>query len=276
MIVYADVLICFNTVITYFILLAVKAVNRNKTKIIKVVLASLIGGFSSLYILLPQQNIFVEIMVKFILSGIITIVAFGFDCFKKFIRSLFFFFSISFIYAGFMLGFFYLLKPNGMVINNGVVYFQISPVILVVASVLFYYIMIFFKQFFSKKDEYAKNKIITLVYKNKEYIINCMVDSGDTIKDPMGLCEVVILDKINAQKIIGKEFCEMVLNFAVTEDIMLRVIPYKTINGDGLLPAIKIDFAIVDEQKKSNVLVGIVDYSFDGDFDGIISPEFIN
>ncbi len=275
MIVYVDILICLNTVITYFILLAVKAINRNIIKIIRLVLASLIGGFSSLYILLPQQSAFIEILIKLVLSGIIVSIAFGTESIKKVLRSIFLFFAISFVYAGFMLGFWYIFKPNGMVINNGVIYFQISPVILIFSTVVCYLLIIFLKKFLNKKDEHAEKKKVKILYSGKEYFADCMVDSGNSVKDPVGICKILIIDKQFAFKIFGNETTERVLKLQMDGlNSIFRVIPYKTVSESSIMPAIKIDKAIVDNKEISDVLIGIVNTSFDGDFNGIISNEF--
>ncbi len=277
MVVYADVLIGLNTIVTYFILLAAKRISGVMVKHYRIILSSVVGGFLALYIFLPQQHFLVEVGVKLLFSAVITIIAFGSRPFKSYLRALFCFYAVSFLYAGFMLGFWYVLKPDGMAINNGVVYFSISPVVLILSTVICYFGIRGVQIFLRREDTYSVNKSIRLNFENKSVVCRCLVDTGSTINDPVGGCKVIILSKKTAEQLFGEKTVTSALKMKVDSGIAtkFRVIPYKTLNSTGLMPSIRIDSAQSDSIKIDKVIAGISDASFDGDFGGIISPNFI-
>ena len=276
MVVYADVLIVLNTLITYFILLASRIFSRASAKTGRLVLASLLGGITSLYIFLPTQHYVLEFLAKLIFSAAITFLAFGFGKVKRFLQCFFAFFAVSFIYAGFMMGFWSFLRPNGMVINNGVVYFSISPLVLISATVVCYFLITFLKHVFKRRDAEACHKIITVQYAGDLFAFDCIVDSGNSISDPFGGSKVIILGKNAAIELFGRTVVENMLRLETNSRYYkkLRLLPYKTISGNGLMPALQVEKAITAEGTSLDVLVGVLSDDF-SDFEGIISPSFL-
>lgn len=277
MVVYADVLIVLNIVVTYFILLATKLIASASAKTYKLVLAALVGGLSSLYIFLPQQHFATEILIKLLFSAVITIIAFGAVPLKRYIRSVFSFYAVSFLYAGFMLGFWYVLKPAGMVINNGVVYFSISPIVLILSTAVCYFIIIVARNFYKVSDKNAVHETVKIYNCGKEYEFDCIVDTGNTLSDPMSADKVIILARRASEKLFGREAVKGALLFDNTCSKLnrFRVLPYKTASGNSIMPAIGADFAVAQGVKNDNVLIGILSDDL-GDFDGIISPSFFS
>lgn len=275
MIVYADVLVFLNIIVTYFILLATKCFSRASAKTYKIVLASLVGGVSSLYIFLPQQPFLVEILLKLLFSAIITVIAFSAVPFKRYIRSVFSFYAVSFIYAGFMLAFWYVLKPKGMVINNGIVYFSVSPIVLILSTVFCYGVIIFAGNFYKKSDANAQKVAVTISRGGSDFLFDCMVDTGNSLTDPLGNDKIIILSKSSACEMFGNDCVERLLKLSPAAPEKFRVLPYKTALGSGLMPAVKVESAAADNIKNYNVLVGIINDNFT-DFGGIISPSFFD
>ncbi len=277
MVVYADVLIVLNIVVTYFILLATKTLASASTRTCKVILAALVGGLSSLYIFLPQQHFITEILIKLLFSAVITIIAFGAVPIKRYIRSIFSFYAVSFLYAGFMLGFWYVLRPAGMVINNGVIYFSISPVILILSTVVCYGIIMLARHFYKRQDENAKHELVTVKKSGSEYLFDCIIDTGNTLSDPLGSDKIVILSYSSAREMFGESVVKNALSLEAPKNGIgkFRILPYKTAMGNALMPAIGVDCAIAGDVRADNVLIGILKEDI-GDFDGIISPSFFD
>ena len=138
MTVYADVLIIINAVIDYFILLTAKRLAKVECKTHKCILASLLGGFLSLYIFAPDYGIVVNMSVWLLSCAVITLTASGKREIKKISKL---FISIVFsnaVYGGIVMIVWSLFKPKAMVIYNGVVYYHISPFVLLLVTVFCY------------------------------------------------------------------------------------------------------------------------------------------
>lgn len=277
MVVYADILVSLNTVVTYFILLAAKSVCHAQSGFIRMTAASVVGGFSSLYIFLPEQGMLSETAAKIAFSAIITAVAFGVGKIKAYLRALFCFYAVSFIYAGFMLGFWHILKPKGMTVNNGVVYFSVSPLVLICSTALCYMLIRLLQSLLRRENSLSPEKNIRLNYGDNSVLCRCMVDSGNTVNDIYGDCGVVIIDRVTADYLFGETLTEQLLLNRAEGSLAtrFRLIPYKTLNASGVMPCVKIDSAEADNKKTDKVIVGIVSAKFDGDFSGIVSPDFL-
>ena len=76
LVIYADVLVSLNILITYIMLVAVRVFCKIPTNKWAVMFASLIGGFSSLIIFREDMNIILSFAFKIISAGGIVAVAF--------------------------------------------------------------------------------------------------------------------------------------------------------------------------------------------------------
>lgn len=56
-------------------------------------------------------------------------------------------------------------------------------------------------------------------------------------------------------------------------DTSIRLLPYKSIGGSGVLIGIVCDYAVIDGVKKENVIVAPIDKCFGGSYNALINPE---
>lgn len=277
MVVYLDVLVCLNIVITYFILLAAKSFSRSKSNVYRLIAASVTGGLLSTYIFLPKQHFLFELLVKIIFGAVITLIAFKKSKLKAFLRAFMIFNAVSFLYAGSMIGVWYAIKPKGMVINNGVVYFKISPIVLICGTVLCYLVLRLAQILLKREDTYSQITPVKLFFGEKSVVCRCIVDTGNTLCDSVSGYKIAVISISTANELFTKEQVTQLLNFEADNKLAkrFRVIPYKTLSGNSLLPCVCIDGACVGDLEIKKTMVAIVNTVFDGDYSGIISPEFI-
>lgn len=278
MVVYVDILIFLNIVITYLILLATEKISRVRSRVFRLIVSSLIGGFSSLYILLPQQNFLIEFIVKLVFGAVITLTAFKTSSAKVFFRTLLSFLFVSFLYAGSMFALWYVIKPENLLINNGVVYFSLSPIVLIASTTVCYLVLRLLQTVLKPSDKYARKEEIVFSFDNKSVSCLCMVDTGCSVCDNFGNYRVAIVGRGVANELFGEANVASAVSMTPNEEIAsrFRVIPYKTLSDGGIMPAIMADFALAERKKIPCVLVCISDNRFNGDFEGIISPAFID
>ena len=144
--VYADILIAVNFTVDYFLLAFTAKLLRVNCPLWRQLIAA-----SSLMIFLPPLGAVIEFLVRIALCAVIALVCFGFHGARAFIRASIYFFAVSFGFAGAMLAVWYIFKPYGMVINNSAVYFNISPMFLIVFSVVGYFAAAVLRKIFLKK-----------------------------------------------------------------------------------------------------------------------------
>lgn len=280
MIVYVDVLIVLNLFVNFFILKLTAHICKDGYKTFRIISGSLVGALFSLYIFLPSSHTVVEVAFRLAMSGVITVISFGFDTLKSLIRRISVFFAASFIYAGCMLGVWYLFKPNRLAINNGIVYVDISPLVLIVATVVSYLVLSVIR-FFSVKQAFSGKRCKLIIIKGERKIdVTALVDTGHSLSDSLSDRPVIIIDTPTATKL----FDTVPTLEAVSKggDVIkgFRMIPYSSVGGHGLLPAFEPDILKAEIDNKSieinRPLLAISKEPLGEDYRAIISPDSLN
>ncbi|MBQ5677516.1 MAG: sigma-E processing peptidase SpoIIGA, partial [Clostridia bacterium] len=99
MCVYVDILIILNTLVNYFILLAVDKVLRLHSKRRRILLGGAVGGLSSLLLFLENLGI-VMTLLKILTAIFMTVVTFGIKPIRRLLKSVFLLFAITFLFGG--------------------------------------------------------------------------------------------------------------------------------------------------------------------------------
>ncbi len=275
LIVYADVLVVLNTLVDYFLLLATARLARENLKTLRTVLASLLGGISSLYIFLPTQKSVVEFLYKLAVAFVVTAVCFKFKGIKHYLKNTAVFFGISCAYAGVMFALWVIFKPFGMVINNSVVYFHISPTVLVVCTVSGYIIFSVLWRLFGKSSAFAERCEITLFADNKSITLNALADTGNSIEDIFEKSEVIIADQREIEALFGS------LNFENIPHLQkrYRILPCSTVSGYDTLDGFRCDSATIISGGKKIILkkpvLAVSKVRLGDDYNAIINPKIL-
>jgi stage II sporulation protein GA (sporulation sigma-E factor processing peptidase) len=261
--------------VNFFILRLTCLICKEQCRFGRIILASFIGSAFSLYIFLPPTGFFTETVFKLIVSALIVLLAFRFTGFKAFLRKVGVFFAASFLYAGAMMGIWAIFGSNRLTINNGIVYLNISPTILIISTLTSYALLSIIRFFSAKQAFSGKRCEIIITYKNKMIKITALVDTGHSLTDLLTNKDVIIIEKNSALHLTDK------IPSAVTVgggDVPsgFRLIPYSVIGGHGLLPAFTPDKVELISNNKireiPGVLIGISDEPLGDDYKGIISP----
>ena len=83
------------------------------------------------------------------MSLLIIVISFGVNK-KYFFKSFVCFLFINILFFGLTLAIWFMFKPKGMFINNGIVYFNISPTILITSTLISYFLIEMTNRFLGK------------------------------------------------------------------------------------------------------------------------------
>ena len=230
LIIYVDVLIFSNIVIDYILLLLTAVVTNKNYKNYRIIIASVIAGFSSLYIFLEINSSIVNIIAKIIFSALFLLIDFGFKSIKSYVIECYIFLALSFSLCG-LIDFLQNISSDFAYTNNLVNYVNISPITLVLLTIFFYIIIKLIYKFIDRKSFVNKVDLVITLLSN-EFKLVALVDSGHTLTDPISLAQIVVLDSDIFEKMV-----------CTGEDLKnrTRVIPTKTISGSALLEGIRCD-----------------------------------
>ncbi len=273
MIVYADVLVVLNIIVDYFLLRLTARLLKRNTSAWRMVFGAVLGGVSSLYIFLPQLNPLFEAAVRITFCIIISLTVFGFKSIKSFMRAVFIFVAITFGYGGAMTAVWYLFKPNGMVINNSVVYFNVSPLFLIGFSVIAYFIIMLCRGVSERNNIYSKKCTISVFADGNNTELTAIVDTGNSIEDMFSKSEVIVADK--------KVFYSLFEDFPTGEALKkrYRVLPIDTVSGEALLDGYRCDKALVRYGNKNIMLerpvLAVSKATLDDGYNAIINPRVL-
>lgn len=243
-------LVFLNLIINYFLLLTVSKIIHKQYKLWRMVLSAFTGAVSSLYIFLPPLSIVFEGLLKVAVCVIMSIIAFGFKGTRVFIKNALLLFIVTLGFGGAMYGVWLLFKPQGMVINNSVVYFDVSVISLIAFSVMGYILFSIFFKIFSRSAPLATQCKITVFVAEKSLDFEGIVDTGNSIEDVFSQGEIIICDESVKAKLFG---CDDIKGSAALKT-RYRLLPCSTVSGADVLEGVRCDKALIKTDKQTVML----------------------
>ena len=267
MVIYVDMLILINFVADYFLLKSTAAILKVFIPFWRMSLSALLASAVSLYIFLPKINVLLSLFIRIFFCFIIVLCAFGFNSKKQFLKAALCFSGLTLAFAGVLYAAFELFSPRGMHYNNTVAYFDISPLVFILSATAFYIMVNILDFFFSKKNSTKKCEI-TLFVENESKKLSALLDSGNSLSDPLSDSAVIIVNKKDVETLLDKEedkrrFC---------------IIPCSSVTGESLLTGYRLDKAEVTlTGKKTPLTRPIVAFSKTPieENTAILNPDFV-
>lgn len=295
MTIYIDIIFLENIIMNFIILLSTGLVLREKISYIKIFIASTLGSIYVVVTYITNMKLLLGIFMKILLSIAMTYIAFNSKKVKRHIKEILTFYLVSFVFGGAAIATIYFIKPQNILIKNGVYIGRYSTITILIGAILgFILVNIVFKIIKKKITKSELNYTMKIKFEGKEQIIKAMLDTGNMLKDPITRKPVAIIDSEIAEKILPKELIKNIHKILggefYTEDeesnkyiSKLKVIPYSSLGKEhGLILAFKPDIVIIKYEDEiieiKNILIGISERKLfkNTDCKGIINLEIIN
>lgn len=293
MTIYVDIIIVENLIMNLIILYATSLILKIKVSFFRLLLASLIGAIYAALQYISNMKILSNIIIKTFLSIIIIWVAFHPQNMKKMCKQLLLFYLTTFTFGGVATYLIYVLKPQNIIIKNGMyVGTYVLKVIFVGAILGTGILLISFKiskNKISKKDMICK---ILIKLNGKEITLNTMVDTGNMLREPITGNPVAVVEKNSLYDVLPKEILnntESILggDFGkIPEDIKqeyipkLKFIPFSSLGKqNGMLIGIKPEkLKVINEEmeeERADAIIGIYNKSLTkrGEYNALIGIE---
>lgn len=257
--VYIDVLVTVNIFIDFFIILCTKKFLHLGTSYRRMILGSLLGGVFSLAALLPELPFGINIIFDIVSAAAIVFSAFGKCSLKSYIKRVAVYFFISFSFCGIMMFIYTAFKPKGLEIYNDTVYFNISPVVLIILTLACYYILKLIKRL-TKGVCGGGICNVEINLSEKSVVFSAKIDSGCNVKEPFSGDYVIIAE-------------EDLLDRCIPNDENTRIIPFNSLGGKGILKGFKPDKIKINGVEIKDVYIGICKNVIKGDIRALIPYE---
>ena len=279
MTIYLDVILAENLCMNYIILFATGYIMKIKRKHIKIIISALIGGIYSILAYMEVLEIYSNIIAKFVLSIVMVYIAYMPKTLKELMKELVMFYLTSFVFGGCAFALLYFVKPQEIILKNGVLIgtYPIKIAILggivgfIITTIAFYIVKVRLR----KKDIFCDVSI----YFNKKILgLKALIDTGNMLKDPITNMPVIVVEKEklegilpdyilnNLESIIGGDVSRKIYEDKNIEYISrFRVIPFKSLGKEnGLLLGFKVDKVIIHrdeiQSEIKDVIVGIYNF----------------
>ena len=260
--IYIDVLITVNLFVDFLLLLGTKQLLSIRAKLWRMVLGAAVGGLCSLCALLPGLPFGLNLLLDLGIAAAVVLCAFGFGGSKNFIRRVTVLFALSFCFCGMMTLLYTTFQPEGMEIFNNTVYFNISPVLLIILTLVCYYTTRLARRL--TKGACGKSTWQTEIYLNGDRaVFIAAIDTGCSVKEPFSGESVIIAE-------------DAILHDLHLGNATMRVIPFDSLGGSGLLRGYRLDRLVIDGKEcVQGAYLGVCDGVLKGEVRALMPYDLI-
>lgn len=278
--IYIDILLCINLVINFLLLSACAFYLHEDVTIKRLMLGAAVGAAGSLTILLPVLPFLPEVLLKAAVGAATVFAAFGKSRPRELMKRCAVFLTATFFFGGAIAAVWYLFTPKDLIVKNSVVYLNISPVALMLASIVCYGA---FRLFYTVSGRYkAAETFCTLTLRRGGGSISvpAKIDTGNSLCEPFSQCPVIVIGRRTAEEITPAELCEYervtTLRYR-TEVAGIRFVPFSSVGGRGVLPSFAADEVLIDGQRcTKRVYIALCpDEDLQGSFLALVPCEIV-
>lgn len=299
MILYFDVVLFINLLMNYMILYFVALVLNLKKAYGRLFWGAILGCLFLLGVISEKYMILQYFPVKVIISAVMVVVSFRPRSFRDFIKTLGFFYIISFMMGGAVLAFFYLLNLRKNPLTDTLIINNISIpwwILLISAFTSFIFLKYLWPLIYRilAKDTFLVN--ITIVIDEKPLETIALIDTGNDLFDPVSNYPVIIVELDAIKNILSKDLA-VILERGPDESLTalgesvanstwasrFRVIPFESIGkSKGLMIGFKPDMVAIEHDNKikttKNAIIGIYQrvLSPEGTYRALLNPVLLN
>ncbi len=297
-VIYIDVLLALNLWIDFVLLLATARLLRLPRKRWRMVLGALVGAASACLVFLPSLPAPLSVGIKLAAAGVILLVAFPWRGVRPYIKAVVVFFVISTLFAGLAAALYFFAAPPGFYVVNGVVYYDVSPLMLVLLTVISYGVLCLFDRFTRKKAPLGGEFRLLVTCGGATVALRVLYDSGNSLVEPFSGSPVAVVRRASLGAVLPAEVAAALRGAAeapvarvalaapaaggqetaVALKSRLRLVPFRSVGGDGLLPAFRPDHLTVVAgdgagRDITGAYVAVTETLGRGEFDGLIGSD---
>jgi len=209
MTVYLDIVFIENICMNYIILYATVLLLKLNNKPFRILVGSVIGA---IYAVLSVTKIFESynsIFLKILISIIIIYVSADTKNFKSLFKAVLVFYFVSFTFGGIALALLYFVKPENILMRNGVYIGTYTIKIVLLGGIVgFILISVVYSIIKSKHSKKKKVCEIKFAMEGNEKQVKALIDSGNFLKEPITGVPVVVVETMYLFGIVPKEILE--------------------------------------------------------------------
>ncbi len=237
MTIYIDIIFLENLFMNYIILFATGVILKTELNVIRTFISSAVGSIYAIISYMSVLEISSNIFLKIILSISMVYIAFNSKNIKQLIKQLTIFYLTSFTFGGVAFAFLYFIRPQDILMQNGVL-IGTYPIKIILIAGIFGFIIITsaFKNIkgrLTKKDMWCNIKI---TINSQCTYVKAIIDTGNFLREPITKLPVVVVQKDSLINIVPEIILNNLDNIIKGKDINLeeyiskiRIIPFTSL-----------------------------------------------
>ncbi len=264
-IIYLDVLIVLNWLIDGLLLSLTARLCGVSARRLRLAAASLFGGAASCQLLLTVPVV-VSVALHILTAAVMIVIAFPFRSIRSFLRQSMVLLCMSALLSGVVTALWYLTGSDAFITHNGVIYCELSPWMLTVFALVGYGVVRLYDRLTRHRQPASLEYVVTVDDGNGECECRALYDTGLHLREPFSDRPVIVVRR-DAVKLTVPE-------------TRLRMIPYHTVGGTGLLPAfvprrVTVRARGTPPQDITGVYVALSDTENYGDYAALIGADVL-
>lgn len=278
MTVYVDIILLENIGMNYILLMATAILLRKETKILRTLIASMLGAAYAIVSYANILPIYSHLITKVFLSVAMVYVALKPQNGKTLLKTIVLFYFVSFVFGGCAFALLYIVRPEQILMKNGV-YIGTYPIkIAILAGVVGIPLLQIVARLLKNKLSNHRIYEITIHLNQKAKTVKALLDTGNLLKEPITGVPVMVVEKRALEEFIPTSILDHIDEIIggdvdnIEDENMeyiskLKIIPFTSLGkSNGMLlgmKAEKITVHIEDtEEEIPNIIIGIYDQIF--------------
>lgn len=237
-VIYADVLVALNWLIDYLLLAAVALVLRIPTRRWRMAVASLLGGVCACLIFLPPMPTALRLLVDIAAAAGMIGVAFSFGTVGAFLKRTVVLFTVSTLFSGVISALSLFSAGEWFLVNNGRVYAAVSPLSLACFAIVSYGIVRLYEWITRKRVAAGGDYRLRIDDGAGVYEGKALHDTGLHLREPFSGAAVIVIERQAIRPFLSPELADA-LSLRGSPSTRVRMVPYRSVGGNGLLPAFR-------------------------------------
>ncbi len=229
--VYIDLLFVLNGCVDGLLLSAVAVFRHLPYRRTRFLLGTAVGALSSLVILLPALPAVLLLLYDIAAATLMVFCTFSFAGWRETGKTVGVLFFLSALFSGVSSLVQALLAPGGFYVFNGVVYYDVSPLLLLGCTLFCYGVARVYAYFAARRVPPVKTLLLTVENRGQTVQFTALHDTGFSLCDGFSGSPVVLVDKATAAPLLPADFGKPGSGF--------RLVPCHTVAGNGLLYAFR-------------------------------------
>lgn len=276
MTVYIDIVLLENLCMDFIILFATAYIIKIQVKTLRIFVSSFIGAAYAVLVYVNILDIYTNIIMKIILSVCMVYIAYKPRSLKGMLKELILFYLVSFALGGCAFALLYIVKPQEILIKNGV-YIGTYPIKIALLGGVVGFVITYIG-IKTVKNKIGKDEIIYIAQikiNNETVNTKLLLDTGNMLKDPLTNSPVVLVEKKILANLLPEELIRLMekndggeINGILDEyKKRIRIIPFSSVGKqNGMMLGVKADeikiITDIDEIINKDAIICIYNKSF--------------